>query len=217
MNFRYDDRFPKVLREALAKIDFIAIPNLGMLIAGLAVLGFIGTHMLGAPIERFTFDPELVRQGDWWRLFAYPTIGDSASSPIWLLFFVLYVYFVMDALEQNWGSSPLTVFTLLCYSAAIGASFVANRPLSIWVQVLKNISLAFGTVFPEVTFFLFFVVPVKAKWLSLLAGVLMLLEFFFGGWNTKIFLAIAVSPYLLFFGPYLFKVARSKLRPKRRL
>lgn len=216
MNFRYDDRFPKYLRTIVGKLGFIAVPNLGMLVAGLAVLSFIGMNMLGAPMERFTFDPYLVTQGEWWRLFAYPTVGSSGSNPIWLLFFVMYVYFVMNALEENWGTAPLTIFTLLCYTSAMAAAFVADRSVSIWQYVLENISLAFGTMFPEVTFFLFMIVPVKAKWLAGLAAGLILLQFLLGDSTTKLFLLISLLPYLLFFGPYLFRITKSKLRSRPR-
>jgi hypothetical protein len=92
-----DNRFPKILRIIISRLDFIAIPNLGLLISGLAVLGFVGSQGLGAPLERFIFDPELVLQGEWWRLFAFPIFQD----PLWLLFFVMYAYFAIGMLETS--------------------------------------------------------------------------------------------------------------------
>jgi hypothetical protein len=184
---------------------------MGILIAGLAILGFVGQSLLGAPLERFLFDPELFMAGEYWRVFAFPTLND----PLWLLFFVLYVYFIFGMLESSWGEAPTTLYTLLSYLAALGASFFAGQPLSIWTSVIENISLAFGTLFPEMEFYLFFILPVKAKWLAALAGALFFYQFLTGSWEMKVFLLIMLSPYLFFFGPVLGKLIRGKIRVMR--
>ena len=209
-----DERFPKWLRVSLRKLDFLGLPNLGILICGLAILGFIGKEFLGAPLERFMFDPELVREGEWWRLFAYP-ISAELTNPLWLFFYVLYVYFVMSSLEGQWGPGPLTIFTLLSYASTIIGSIWINRPVSVWFHVMENISLAFGTLFPDLELYLFFVIPVKAKWLSLFAGGLLLLQFVSGGGDTRLFLAVTLFPYLLFFGPFLFSTVRRRWAVRR--
>ncbi len=203
-----DDRFPKSLRFVIRKLSFISLPNLGMLIAGLAVLGFVGQNMLGIPMERFLFDPQLFLEGEYQRIFAYPNF----DQPIWLFFFCLYVYFVFQMLEESWGEAPTTIFTLLSYLAAVGASFFAGRALPIWEFVMQNVSLAFGTLFPELEFYLFFVLPVKAKWLAMLAGGLFFYQFVVGSLADKGFLAIVLSPYLIFFGPLLYKNVRTRFR-----
>lgn len=206
-----DHRFPAWLRWTVKKLDFLALPNLGPLICGLAVLGFIGNQMLGAPLERFVFDPQAVMDGEYFRLFAFPTL----SEPLWLLFFCLYVYFVFNMLEESWGQGPVTLFTLFSYVMALTASFVADRPLDIWSHVLENVSLAFGTLFPELEFLLLFILPVKAKYLAILAGVLSIVQFILGGPSTRIALPLVFLPYLIFFGPYLFGILRSKIRKNR--
>lgn len=198
-----DERFPKWLRWLVGKLDFMGLPNLGMLVAGLAILGFIGKTFMDAPFERFVFVPQLVLQGEWWRLFAFP-MSESLTNPIWLLFFVWYVYYVMTALEGTWGAGPLTVFVVLSYISALGASIIAQRPLNIWLYVIENVSLAFGTLFPDLEFLLFFILPVKAKWLSMFAGAMLLWEFLTGDAVTKIFLFVVMFPYLLFFSPLLY-------------
>lgn len=206
-----DDRFPKYLRFLVHKLDFISLPNLGMLIAGLAVLGFVGQNILQAPMHRFLFDPELFMQGEYWRIFAFPTLND----PLWLLFFVMYVYFVFQMLETSWGEAPTTIYTLLSYIAALAASFFAGTPLPIWTLVIENVSLAFGTLFPELEFYLFFVLPVKAKWLSMLAGAIFAYQFISGDWTMKVYLLIMLSPYLLFFSPLLYRAVHTRVKVLR--
>ncbi len=206
-----DERFPKYIRAIVKKLDFIGIPNLGILIAGLAVLAFMAKMGMGTPVERFTFDPYLIQQGEWWRLFAFPT---GLENPIWMIFYVMYVFYVMGALENAWGAGPLTVFVGFAYLMAAAASFATGMPVSIWYHVLENVSLAFGTVFPEVTFYLFLVLPVKAKWLAVLAAGILLVRFFLGDMATKLLLLICLSPYLLFFGPMLVGMVRNRQQIK---
>jgi len=202
------DPISKPVDKILKRLEWIAIPNLGILIVGLAVLGYVGQELLNIPISRFEFDPYLVRQGEYWRLLSYPLIG----GPIWLIFYVLYVYFVMNALEQTWGTSRLTIFTALSYFGAIGAALITNQSLSIWTYVVTNISLAFGILFPEMEFYLFFILPVKAKWLALLSGALILFQFVVGSITAKLFYGMVHFPILLFFGPYLVQIAMRKLK-----
>lgn len=202
-----DERFPKYLRRIVLKLDFLGIPNLGMLVAGLAILAFLFQMGANAPLDRFIFDPYLFSQGEWWRLLAFPT---GLTNPIFLFFYVLYVYYVMGTLETQWGPGPLTVFVGSAYAAAMAGAFVIGQPVSIWYHVLENVSLAFGTLFPDVTFHLFLILPVRAKWLALLAGALLLFQFVVGGLYTKIFLLIVLLPYLIFFGPHLFTLIKNR-------
>ncbi|MBY0371745.1 hypothetical protein K2X33_13760 [bacterium] len=206
-----DHRFPKYLRFLVGKLDFISLPNLGMLISGLAVLGFVGQHVLNAPLDRFLFDPVAFMDGEYWRVFAFPV----TSGPILLLFFVLYAYFIFGQLESSWGEAPTTIFTILSYLAAMGASFYAGVPLPIWQHVLTNVSLAFGSLFPDQELYFFGILPVKAKWLAALAGALLAYQFFTSNMYVKIYLVIMLSPYFVFFGPMLYKAAKMRLSVNR--
>lgn len=210
-----DERFPRYLRVVVNKLSFLALPNLGMLLAGFAVLGFVGKTMLGAPMEQFLFDPDRVLAGEWWRLITFP-VSEAPTNPLILLFYCLYVYFIVGALESAWGAGPLTVFTLFAYLCALGGSFFVGAPVPIWIFVIENLSLAFGTVFPEVELHLFGIIPVKAKWLAVLAGVILLIQFLGAGVFLKVFYVIVLLPYLVFFGPLLFRLARMKWSTSRR-
>lgn len=204
-----DERFPKWLRTVLQKLDFLGIPNLGPLVCGMAVLAFIAQHSGTIPYERFVFNPYLVLEGEWWRLFTFP-VSQALSNPLWLLMYVLYLYFVVNTLESHWGPGPTTVYLILGYVSALAGAFITMRPIEIWYYILENVSLAFGTLFPNFELMLYFVLPVKAKWLAMLAGALILLKFIAGGMATKILLLCALFPYLLFFGPFLFKELQMK-------
>lgn len=209
-----DSRFPTWFRKTLDKLDFLAIPNLAPLLCAMAVLAFLAQTMGSAPMERFIFDPYLVLEGEWWRLFTFP-VSSGITNPIWLIFYVLYIYFVINALEQEWGPGPTTIYLILGYFSALAGSFITMRPVEIWYYILENVSLAFGTLFPNYELYLYMILPVKAKWLAFLAGAILLFQFVTGGTSTKILLLCSLFPYFLFFGPFLVGVIKDKNRTRQ--
>lgn len=210
-----DDRFPKYLRFIVKKLGFLALPNIALLLAGFAVLGYIGTKLLGAPMQQFVFDPQRVLDGEWWRLLTFP-VSEAPTNEILLLFYCLYVYFIVNAIEQSWGVAPLTIFTLLAYMCGLAGAFLLGGPVQIWIYVVQNLSLAFGTLFPDVELHLFGLVPVKAKWLAVIAGALVLLQTLGAPWIFKGFLVLVHLPYLLFFGPMVVRAVRDRRRNQMR-
>jgi membrane associated rhomboid family serine protease len=121
-------------------------------------------------VDQFYFDPVAIfEHGQWWRLFTFPFMA-SFGGPIHLIFYCLYVYFVMQTLESHWGAGPLTLFMLVSYIMTVAAGLVFHAQMDVSYYVLANISLALGTLLPNLELSLYFLIPVKAKWLAMLSG-----------------------------------------------
>lgn len=206
-----DTRFPSWLRYLLAKLDFLGIPNLAPLIVGLIVLGFVGQHMMGAAFERFMFDPIMILQGEWWRIFAFP-VSQGDGNPIWLLFECMWMYFLVSSLEEQWGAGPLTIYLMIGYFMMVVAAFITLTPIPIWFYLMLNITLAAATMFPDFEFQLFFILPVKMKWMGWVFGGLYFYKFLIGSVDLKIILALSFSPYLVFFLPLLIDSLKNRSR-----
>lgn len=66
--------------------------------------------------------------------------------------------------------------------------------------VNMSIFLAFAATFPEAQMLLMFIVPVKAKWLGILDGVLLLYDFLFeGNFVTRIVILASLLNFIIFF------------------
>lgn len=210
-----DHRFPSWLRTLVHKLDFLGLPNLGMLVCGLGALAYFAQISGFSAVDRFLFDPiAIMHQGEWWRLFAFPMSDPSStpSNPLFFFFFLLFTYFIFSSIEAQWGAGPLTVFVLVCYLSTIAGSLALMYPTNIWHYILLNVSLVFGTLFPNFEILLFFVLPVKAKWLTLFTAALLFVRFLLGSLGYKLFLLFALFPYFLFFGSFLFNEVRMKLK-----
>lgn len=192
--------------------SWLSIPYLAIILAALPILGLL-LESMGYPKHYYMFDPSLIKMGEYWRLLALPS---SMQSMFWLIFYVLYVYYIVDALEGIWGENTLSLFVALSYLAGVTAGFIFNQYIPIWYYVTLNVSLAFGTLFPDIEFYLYFILKVKAKWLAILAGVFLVWQMITGSTATKLSLLLVISPYILFLGTDVIKAQWQSILQKQR-
>jgi hypothetical protein len=216
-----DHRFPQWLRTIVRHLDFLALPHLGVLVCALGAMAYFAQVSGFSAVDKFLFDPIAIREGgEWWRLFAFPMSDPSStpSNPLFFLFFILFTYFIFQSIESQWGPGPLTVFVLFSYVSAAAGALILEYPTNLWHYILLNVSLVFGTLFPNFEILLFFILPIKAKWLTLFSGALILFQFILGSYIFKLFLLFALFPYFLFFGPYFVKelITRARISKNRK-
>ncbi len=180
MNFidRLEKRYPNFGVSNLM-IYVIAISGLGMLIS--MVNPYIYYQYLSLDFY------QIFHHGQVWRLITFllcPSAGGSGSSGLFWFVIMAWVYYSIGSnLERIWGRFRFTLFylsgivmilivTLAAY-LIMGILYPAQE-VGIWLgmqvtleYVTESLFLAFALVFPDVQFLLFFIIPVKAKWLSI--------------------------------------------------
>ena len=180
MNFidRLEKRYPNFGVSNLM-IYVIAISGLGMLIS--MVNPYIYYQYLSLDFY------QIFHHGQVWRLITFllcPSAGGSGSSGLFWFVIMAWVYYSIGSnLERIWGRFRFTLFylsgivmilvvTLAAY-LIMGIVYPAQE-VGIWLgmqvtleYVTESLFLAFALVFPDVQFLLFFIIPVKAKWLSI--------------------------------------------------
>ena len=178
MNFidRLEKRYPNFGVSNLM-IYVIAISGLGMLIS----MVYIYYQYLSLDFY------QIFHHGQVWRLITFllcPSAGGSGSSGLFWFVIMAWVYYSIGSnLERIWGRFRFTLFylsgivmilvvTLAAY-LIMGIVYPAQE-VGIWLgmqvtleYVTESLFLAFALVFPDVQFLLFFIIPVKAKWLSI--------------------------------------------------
>src|SRR5205823_45350 len=100
----------------------------------------------------------------------------------------------------RWGDFRFNLFYGIGACAVVLASMIIGLPLSN-VTLNATIFLAFAALWPDFELLLFFVLPVKVKWLAYLAWAGILWSFLTGGWMARVALASGLMNYALFFGP----------------
>jgi len=180
------------------KFGRYAIPNLTLyLIAGQSL--FYVMYLTGK-LERGAtyFSAELLLQGEWWRIFTLP-FDPPRQSLIFTLIAWYFFYMLGSALEEHWGAFRYNVYLLLGCLITIVASFlVPGYPISNGF-LAGSVFLAFATLFPEFQILLFFVIPVKIKWLALLTWLGYAWQLIAGDWATRVMVLSALANFLIFF------------------
>jgi hypothetical protein len=122
------------------------------------------------------------------------------SNPICAFFFWYFFYLMGTTLELQWGVLRYNVFLLVGYVATVAASFLApNLPASN-AFLEGSVFLAFAFLYPEYEIYLFFVLPVKIKWLARLTWAIYAYIFTFGDWTNRAMIGASVANFFLFFG-----------------
>jgi len=152
------------------------------------------------------FDPSLILKGQVWRLVSW--IFYPSSGPIFFLVLMLYfTYFIGTSLEQEWGTPKFTIYYLLSVLFNIIYGFAVwfisgTRVFLVSDYMNLSLLLAFATLFPNQTFMIFFVIPLKVKWLALIDAVFFMYAIvadLIAGWYFNAFLpVVAVLNFLIF-------------------
>ena len=189
------------------KMRWFAVPNLMMLLSGLMLAVFLLEIALPeeAVSQYLWLDWNAVRAGQLWRVLSF-LILPPATSPFFLLFSLYFFCLMGNGLESQWGASKFTLFyTVGALGTIIGSLFTGfstNQYLNL------SLFLAFAAIYPNYTVMVFFILPVKVKYLALLDVLLYLYLFFQIGWPERVALLLSLANVLLFFSPDIFRHIR---------
>ncbi len=159
-----------------------------------------------------------------WRLVTFVLVPEGDG--IWMLIALYFYYSIGSTLERYWGSGKFTIYYLvgmlvnLLYATIMWLVFKFPIPVTA-TYINLSMFLAFATMFPDAMVLLFFIIPVKMKWLGILSGVLLVASVIrllvLGLGLVSILPILGIFNYLLFCGGWLFDYIRpSSLNAKRK-
>lgn len=152
-----------------------AIPGLVTILAWFQVAVWILNTIRPGFAATLTLDPGLVLDGEVWRLLTWAFLPIT-DSPIWLIFAVWLMMMFSTGLDQAWGPFRVNLYIFGgIFSMIVGAMFFGSPPLGL--TLYTSIFLAFAAIAPNFELLLFFILPVKIKWLAALTGAGLLLNF----------------------------------------
>jgi membrane associated rhomboid family serine protease len=106
-----------------------------------------------------------------WTLVTYQFI--HGNSLFWFFISMLILWIMARPIEESWGSPRFLIFWLVStFGASITAAALA-RPLYGDVGFGTCLLFTFATLYPEVEFRLFFIIPVKVKYLAVIAAAIL--------------------------------------------
>jgi hypothetical protein len=188
-----------------------AIPNLPLYL----VLGQVGVYLAVVTgrldARLFLFVPRLALMGQWWRVFTFLLIPPPTN--IIFIGFAWWMFHLMgSALEDFWGTFRFNLFIFFGTALTVGLSFLQPESVVTNAFLAGSVFLAFAFLNPDFQLMLFFILPIKIKWLALLTWVVYGFEFVVGGWSARLQVMAAVGNFLVFFGHDLVRNAKSGRR-----
>jgi hypothetical protein len=191
----------------------LGIPNLALYLVGAQGLGFFLVLANPRALSLLILDPYSVVHGELWRLVTFLAVP-LTLSPLWMVFALWFLYFIINGIEQEWGEFRTTLYVLVAVILTIAFSFVFSAPIVSIPELQSTLFLAAATIAPEYQILLFFILPVKMKWLAWLSVAYIIWSLIVGSWLGRLYLLVMYANYLLFFGPYF--IARLKAFQRRK-
>ena len=186
------------------KFGRYAIPNLMNYIMILAAAGFFLSWINPTFFYSYlSLNPEAIMHGQVWRLVTFLLTPPSHDILYFLLYMYLY-YMLGTNLERAWGTFT---FNLYIFIGVLG--HILGAMVIYWVTgysgsygltyLYMSLFFGFAATFPDAQFLLFFIIPVKAKWLALVDGAFFLYGIVFGSFATRVMAGLALANFIIFF------------------
>ena len=169
--------------------------------------------------NKLLLDFQYVFQGEVWRLVSFMLIP-GAVNPLILLIEVMFLLMIGEGLEQAWGAFGVTAYifgSALCgILVALVTSAVVKYPFLPNSVIYSSLLMAASCLYPDMIIQLMLVIPVKLKYVGMLAGGWILFEVFRTTASVGTFLALGLPmlacliPFVLVFVPSLIRGAKQR-------
>jgi membrane associated rhomboid family serine protease len=190
------------------RFGFIAIPGLVRAIVTLNVLVFILVYFNKGFDSYLALDIPRIRAGEVWRLVTYIFVPQM-SQPLWVLIALWFLWFIGDGLERAWGAFRVTIYFLVGMVGTTVAAVLSNSQFSNQM-LFTSLFFAFAHFYPEEVIYVFFILPLKIKWVAWIYAGLLGVGFVTQSNSYRLALVAALSNYLIFFGPGVIQNLRNR-------
>jgi hypothetical protein len=158
------------------------------------------------------FDRTLILSGQVWRIISFVFVP-LTGSPIFMLIYLYFIYFISRDVERAWGGFFFNMFYLIGVLGTIIGGFIAGSASIVFINL--SIFLAFAIMAPNAVFLLFFIIPVKAKYLAIVDLILLGVGFIMGGLSVKIAILVSLLNIAVFFWNDFYPKIRDKFRYRK--
>ena len=171
------------------------IPNLMLFISIGTLLSYliIVADKSGLFYSFICFNRQKILHGQVWRLLTYVFVPQN--SGFWLFLLLFAYYGIGRMVERTWGTLKFNLFYLCGVLIMDIAALILNQNASAFYLNL-SLFLAMATLYPESKVLLFYIIPLKMKYLAWVYLLVVVAEVV----QLNFFPVFALLNYFLFFG-----------------
>jgi len=209
----------KALNRAIERFCYrhpkFGIPRLMIYI----VLGNAAVYLLSMMDTTYTlsyylmFDVGQILRGEVWRIITWLFIP-MQDNIFFLALSLYFYYFIGSTLEQQWGTPKFTIYYIggIIFNIIVGTIMWAITGLGFFLSseyINLSMFFAFAVLFPDMQIMLFFIIPIKVKWIALFDAAYFILQIVFLPGILRLLPVIAILNFLVFCGSDLFSYIKS--------
>jgi membrane associated rhomboid family serine protease len=151
-------------------------------------------------VRLFSFNGDAVASGQVWRVvtWQFTAAGEGWSEALSLFVTLLLLYMMGSALEEEWGTwNFMSLFAISTLTTA-GVAAYLGIPLLGTYFVYFTLLFVYASAFPQQTFYLFGVMPVRVRMLAVFALAVLVYGVVSGGAANLAALAGATAGYFYY-------------------
>ena len=157
------------------KFGRYAIPNLMRYIIALYAAGFVLMASGSGVYENWlSLNAQAILHGQIWRIFTF-ILQPPSGNMLMLLISLLFYYMIGSNLEARWGTFMFNLYFLIGVLLHVAAALLVYLLFGVNISMgtaYLNLSLffAFAAEYPDMQVLLFWIIPVKVKWIAMIEG-----------------------------------------------
>lgn len=199
------------LNKLERKVGKFAITNLSIWLIGCYVIGYILNFVAPNILNYLTLEPAYIMQGQLWRLVTWLFIPPS-SFGIFTFVMLFFYYSLGTTLERNWGTfrynvyifsgilfTILGAFVLYIIGKISGVTYVGMGGAFSTYYINMSIFLAFAASYPDMKVMLYFIIPLKIKWMAYFDVAYLAFVAIISGWANRVVIIASVLNFVAFF------------------
>ena len=202
------------LNDLERKYGRYAIHNLPAVMIGLYVAGYILQTFSPSALSFLRLEPYYILRGQIWRIITWVIIPPS-SLDIFTIIMLMFYFSIGQVLERTWGAFRFNVYIFTGIIFTVIGAFVLYAIYALLGMYSYNmvmigyyfstyyinmsIFLAFALSYPEMQVMLYFIIPVKMKWMGVLYGVLIGYSFLRSAWPGRVAIIASLLNFIIFF------------------
>ncbi|RDU22879.1 rhomboid family protein [Anaerosacchariphilus polymeriproducens] len=196
------------LNKLERKFGKYAIPNLSLWIIVCYLIGYLLQITLPEIFNYMLLEPyEIFHHGQIWRVITWLFMPPE-SLGLFTIIMLFFYYSIGNSLERTWGTFRYNLFIFSGIVATIIAViilyFVTGQIrgfgfLVSTVFINQSILLAYAATFPNMQILLYFVIPIKIKWLGYAYVAIVVYQFLGAGYIQKVIIVASLLNVIVFF------------------
>lgn len=181
-------------RKAIENLMYYIVG--GMAVVFIMDILLVSSGRISSLTALLNFDRSLIMQGQVWRVISFIFLPPD-SSIIFIIFSLYFYYLIGTSLENAWSSFRFNVYYLFGVIGTIIFGFITGYATNIYLNM--SLFFAFAMLFPDFEVRIFFILPVKIKYLAYIDAAFFIVSLILEPWAYKVALLVSLANFLLFF------------------